>query len=264
MITFAAKPVALDVLGFQHYYPNKDARAFHGVSSLPILITELASVIGHFVLAFKKQDELFVPVILTDMGFNRNLYVGGDGRWMARYLPMCLRNYPFCLVPNDAGERVLGIANDALVSPTQDGALALFHKDGSLCESVEESRVNIENLEKAFQQTLGKTKVLSDEGLIIDWPMKVRLEKEKEPVAVEGLYRIDTERLLALGGDKLEHLKENGVLTFALSQPMSMQHTSVLMERAAYLLKKEGAAKKAAPVPNKPSFDLSDDEMISF
>jgi hypothetical protein len=112
--------------------------------------------------------------------------------------------------------------------------------------------------------TLKATEVLSDEGLIVSWPLSVRLKKDEEPVKITGLYRIDPEKLLALGGDKLERLKRHGVLTFALSQPMSMQHTNILMERAAYLLKKEGAGQKAAPAPKKPSFDLSDDEMISF
>jgi hypothetical protein len=232
-----------------------------------VLTTELASVIGQYPLAFKKQGALFVPVIMTDIGFNRNVYVGRDGRWMSRYLPLCLRNYPFCLVPNEAGERVLGISSDRLVPEGLEGALPLFRDDGSLSDSVQRQLSNVKKLEDAFRKNLQKIKVLEDEGLITDWPLKVRLKKDEDPVAIDGLYRIDPEKLLALGGDKLEHLKNHRVLTFALSQPMSMQCVNGLMERAAYLLKQEVRSQQmAAPTrqPNKASFDLSDDEMISF
>ena len=130
---------------------------------------------------------------------------------------------------------------------------------------MQERHSNLEKLRDAHRSTLAQTKWLSDEGLIVDWPLRVRLKKDEEPVVQEGLYRIDPEKLLALKGDELEHLKNHGVLTFALSQPMSMQHVSILMNRAAYLMRQE-APPKTAPrsVPAKPSFDLSDDDMIDF
>ncbi len=245
--------------------PPLNFSAFLQTPSLPVLITELASVIGQYVLAFKKPGQAFVPVILTDVGFNRNVYIRRDGHWMSRYLPFCLRNYPFCFAANDAGERFLGIASDRLATEEHEGALPLFKADGSLSESVQKHRANIEKLEELYRLNLQKIQVLADEGLIVEWPLKVRLEKDKDPIAVEGLYRIDPEKLLALGGDKLELLKNHGVLTFALSQPMSMQHTSILMERAAHLIQQESRSKTvAAPEPRKPSFDLSNDDMIVF
>ena len=265
MITFPATAVSFDALKGQSYRPAGDFRAFQQTPSLPVLITELASLIGHYVLAFKKQGHVFVPVILTDIGFNRNLYIGKDGLWMARYLPLCLQNYPFCLSLNEAGERVLGIASDQLGAEGQGGALPLFQEDGRLSESAEKHRSNLEKLEEVFQANLQQVQVLADEGLIVEWPLKVRLEKDAEPAAIEGLYRVDPEKLLALSGDKLEQLKNHGVLTFALSQPMSMRHTGVLMERARYLIQ-QGAQSRKAPAlePRTLSFDLSDDDMISF
>lgn len=265
MITFPATPVTPEALEGQHYRPAGDFRTFLKTPSLPVLVTELASLIGHYVIGFKKQGHVFVPVVLTDIGFDRNLYVGNDGRWMARYLPMCLQNYPFCLGSNDAGEPILEVASDQLVVEEQDGTLPLFTEDGGLSEGAETHRSNLSKLNEAFQVNLQKVQVLADEGLIVEWPLKVRLQKDTDPVAMEGLYRIDPEKLLALGGDKLEELKKHGLLTFALSQPMSMQHTSVLMERASFLIQQERQTTQAPPSqPQTPSFDLADDDMISF
>src|SRR6056297_3376559 len=109
MITFPATPVSFEALEGQSYLPADNFGAFRETSVLPILVTELASLIGQYVFAFTKQGDMFVPVVLTDIGFSRNVYIGKDGRWMSRYLPFCLQNYPFCLRSNDTGERVLGI-----------------------------------------------------------------------------------------------------------------------------------------------------------
>lgn len=267
MISFPSTPISFETLQGQSYLPAASFGAFAKATSLPVLITELASLIGQYVLAFEKQDQVFVPVVLTDAGFNRNLYVGNDGSWMCRHVPLCLRNYPFCFAPNDEGERVLSIASNRLVPAGQDGALPLFKEDGSLSDAALRHSSSIQKLEEAFRKNLQRIKVLEDEGLIADWPLKVRLEKDKEPISVDGLYRIDPEKLLALTGDRLEHLKNHGVLTFALSQPMSMQHINVLMERAAYLIKQDTRSKVTSSLavePSRSSFDLSDDEMISF
>lgn len=267
MISFPSTPVSYETLQGQNYLSPSHFGAFLKTPFFPVLITELASLIGQYVLAFRKQDEVFFPVALTDIGFNRNLYVSRDGRWMCHYIPLCLQNFPFCLAPDEAGARVISVATDQLLPHGHEGGLPLFKEDGSLAEGVENSRSRLEKLDELFRRNARKTKVLSDEGLIAEWPMKVRLEQGKEPVSVDGLYRIDPEKLLALSGDRLEHLKNHGVLTFALSQPMSMQHTNVLMERASYLIRQEARNKSAvAPTkePGNPSFDLSDDEMISF
>jgi len=265
MISFPNTPVSHDGLIDKYYLETPDFKSFLKTSSVPVLINELSSVLGQYVLAFEKGDQGFTPVVLTDVGFNRNLYVSRDGRWLCRYLPACLQTYPFTLQKTDTGETVLGVADDRLVPEGQDGALALFNAEGELSKSVQKYQTNLETLEKAYQSTLDRTRILSDEGLIVDWPLRVRLQKNEDPVPIDGLYRIDPAKIVALTGSKLEHLKNHGVLTFALSQPMSMQHVSILMNRVAYLMRQETPPKTTTgAVPKKPSFDLSDDDMIDF
>lgn len=265
MISFPATPVSQGELKDMCYLGTRDFRSFLKTSFVPVLIDELASLLGQYVLAFKKVDQGFTPVVLTDVGFNRNVYVSRDGRWLCRYLPACLQTYPFSLQQRDTGEHVLGIADDRLVPAGQEGALALFNADGELSEGVQTFKTNLETLAKAYQSTLDRTRVLSDEGLIVDWALRVRLRKDEEPVPIDGLYRIDPEKLVALNGDRLEYLRDHGVLTFALSQPMSMQHVSILIDRAAYLMRQEAPPKTTtAPMPKTPGFNTSDDDMIDF
>ena len=265
VIPFAAIPVAQEALAGQHYMTSPDLGHFVKTSSVPILIPELASVIGQYAIGFQELEQGVAPVVLTDIGFNRNVYISREGRWMCRYLPLCLQMYPFCLGPNSAGESVLSVAEDRIVSEAREGSLPLFGEDGSLSSEVQERQANLEKLRDAHRSTLAQTKLLCDEGLIVDWPLRVRLKKDEEPVQVEGLYRIDPEKLVALSGNKLENLRDHGVLTFALSQPMSVQHTNILLERAAHLMRQEAPSKTATePVPTKSRFDLSDDDKISF
>lgn len=235
------------------------------MSYVPILITELASLIGQYAIGFRKLEQGFAPVVLTDIGFNRNVYVSREGRWMCRYLPLCLQMYPFCLSSDDNGQAVLSVAEDRIVSEAREGSQPIFGEDGALSDEVQNFHSNLDKLQDAHRSTLAQTRILADEGLIVEWPLSVRLQKQEEPVEIGGLYRIDPERLLSFDGNKLEHLKNHGVLTFALSQPMSTQHAKILMERAAHLIRLEAPSKPTGmSAPQKPSFDLSDDDMISF
>jgi len=265
MISFSNTPVSPETLAGYHYMATPDFRSFVGMSSMPILITELASVIGQYAIGFRKLEQGFAPVVLTDIGFNRNVYVSREGRWMCRYLPLCLQMYPFCLTPNEDRKPVLSVAKDRIVSEAREGSRPFFGEDGSLSTEVQERQASLEKLRDAYRSTLAQTKLLSDEGLIVDWPLTVRLKKDEEPVKQEGLYRIDPEKLLALGGDKLEHLKNHGVLTFALSQPMNLQHVNILMERAAHLMRVENSSRTTSSQASKNLvFDLSEGDTIDF
>lgn len=265
MILFPNIPVSQSALAGHHYMAAPDFRSFLGTSSVPILVTELASVIGQYAIGFRKLEQGFAPVVLTDIGFNRNVYVSREGGWMCRYLPLCLQMYPFCLTLSEAGEPVLSVAEDRIVSEAREGSRPLFGEDGALSAEVQKRQSSLEKLRDAHRSTLTQTKLLSDEGLIVEWPLTVRLKKDEEPVKQEGLYRIDPEKLLALGGDKLEHLKSHGVLTFALTQPMSLHHVNILMERAAHLMRMENPSRAASSqAPKNLVFDLSEDDMIDF
>jgi hypothetical protein len=270
MISFPNTPLSSDLLKGRHYFPQPDFRPLAKTPFLPILVTELASLLGQYVIGFRKQNGVFMSVILTDIGFNRNVYIDANGRWLSRYIPACLRSYPFCISAYEEGKPVFGVASHRVVSGPQEGSLALFDGAGKLSEAVQQYQKNLLLLDEQFRKNIHKIKILADEELLVEWPLKVRLEKDKDPVAIEGLYRIDGERLVSFGGDKLEYLKDNGVLTFALSQPMSMQHANILMERAAYLIKKEArdraqAQPQPAPTLSQASgFNLSDDDMITF
>ncbi len=183
---------------------------------------------------------------------------------MSRYLPLCLQNYPFRLEADASGGSILAVASDRVVSELHEDARPFFVADGGVTEEVEKHQHFLERLEKAHQSTLRRTRILEEEGLIVEWPLKIRLKQGGDPKEISGLYRIDAERLLAFDGSKLEYLKQHGVLTFALSQSMSVQHVNILMERAAHLIRQEATGQRPAVSASKPSFDLSDDEMISF
>lgn len=247
------------------FVPRTDFKPFLATTSFPVLITELAAIIGQYVLAFRKGEAGFEPIVLTDIGFGRNLYVRRDGKWMSRYQPLCLQGYPFRLELSEQGKQCLHLAKEHLVSASTPEGHPIFDQDGGYTETVQKYFSILEKMEVAHQRTLRACHILEQEGLFAEWDLKIRMQQDTDPVGIPGLYKIDPERLLSLSGQKLAYLKDNGILTFALSQPMSMKHVSILMERASYLMRQEAGERKVTrPSGPKPSFDLSDDEMISF
>ncbi|MGM0760015.1 MAG: SapC family protein [Thermodesulfobacteriota bacterium] len=44
------------------------------------------------------QQETYIPVLLTGLGSEQNLFVNADGKWIGNYLPACVRTGPFAQV----------------------------------------------------------------------------------------------------------------------------------------------------------------------
>ncbi|MDZ7853750.1 MAG: SapC family protein [Halomonas sp.] len=187
---------------------------------LPIALAELPKLPGEYVIALAGEREAPEPVVLTDIGLGRNLYVDAQGRWLSHYVPAELRAYPFGMVDNADGKPALGIRSEHLVAAGEEGARPLFDAEGNPSADVAGVSEFLKQRERQRVQTRKAAQLLVELELVVPWPLKVRLEAGAEPEVLPGLWRIDHNALAALSGEALARLNAAGVLPLAALQPI--------------------------------------------
>lgn len=225
---------------------------------LPVVLGELPKLLGDYVIAFVGEEKALEPVVITDIGLGRNLYVDPAGRWLSRYVPAELRAYPFGMVDNEAGELALGIRGEHLVALDEEGAQPLFDADGKASADVAGVADFLQQRERQRDQARQACRLMDELGLLVPWPLKVRLEKDAEPVVIPGLWRVEPSALAALKGEALERLNALGALSLATLQPMTAETLPQLVERGRLTAQPSSAA---APPENLDSLFAQDDEL---
>ncbi|MFC2992558.1 SapC family protein [Halomonas tibetensis] len=211
-------------------------RGYHHVrtmASLPVLLAELPELAGHYVLALEEGEAGLQPVVLTDIGFGRNLYVDAEGRWLARYVPAALRGHPFHLQERDDGKAELCLHAEHLTA--DPAAPRLFDDQGKLAEDPQRAGHFLQECREQRAVTRAACAALEEEDLVVPWPLKVRLEIDAEPEAVPGLWRVDEQALAELSGDSLRRLNQLGALRLAFLQPSSLRQLHQLTQRGEHL-----------------------------
>lgn len=221
------------------------------LSVLPVLLSELPKLLGDYVIAFVGKELSLEPVVITDIGLGRNLYVDHQGRWLSRYVPAELRAYPFGMVDNEAGELALGIRGEHLVALDEEGAQPLFDADGKASADVAGVADFLQQRERQRDQTRQACRLMTELGLLVPWPLKVRLEKGAEPEVMPGLWRVESRALAGLKGEALERLNTLGALPLVTLQPMTAEHLPQLLERGRFTAQQ-------APAEAQPPENLDD------
>jgi hypothetical protein len=78
-------------------------------NSVPILASEFFDCAREYPIVFARGEAGLVPAVLLGLRESENLFVGGDGKWDARYVPAFVRRYPFVPGKGPQGELLVCI-----------------------------------------------------------------------------------------------------------------------------------------------------------
>lgn len=233
-------------------------------SLVPLLAHEVSRACMHWPLAFCAQGQGYVPVALLGLQPQQNLFVLPNGRWLGAYVPAQYRAYPFALRLYREGKKVLCVDMDSgLVNDTEGDAF--FDTQGQLAAPVKPVLDFLQQLENGQVQTQRQCSALMAEQLVVPWDLRVK--QETGQYRVEGLYRIDEERLNQLDGDALVRLRQAGALALVHAQLLSMQHVQRLstLAQAYQKLSERAAAEGVRPGPAELDLEfLQQDGLLRF
>lgn len=240
----------------RRYLPRDGYHFAANLSVASVLLAELSKLLPHYALGFIAEGEGYQPVALLSLDGQTNLYVAPNGKWLGRYVPASMRGYPFTLADTEDDQKALCIDQALLAS---DQGEPLFDDDGNLDPKVAQTLDFLKQCDTNRLVTLASTQKLADAGVIEPWPLHITRKEGREPLKIDGLYRVSGKALNALEADVYATLR-GGPMALAHAQMFSMGQLHQLAARAKLHAQQEGASHP----PENLDAVFGDDDDLTF
>ncbi|HDZ08736.1 SapC family protein [Pseudohongiella sp.] len=223
---------------------------------IPVILAEVVKLVPHYVTGFVESDDgSYQLVALVGVGGHRNLYVNKASQWLCNYVPASLRAYPFTLLNDADGKKVLCVDEDYL---SEDESLPrIFEDDGTLSKGAADTLEFITKCEQNRLATSDVCSALAGAGLIKPWEIAIDRGEDFESAKIDGLHRIDEEKFDSIGADSLLALRNAGALGLAYAQIFSTAQMEQLTQRAKYLANESSKVPPSSSLENLFSSDDS-------
>jgi hypothetical protein len=197
---------------------------------LPLVAAEVTKAAAAMPIAFVRDGNMgqFQLVGLCSLDEGRNLFVAPDGQWLGGYVPAVLRGYPFALVRVEASARMLLAVDEAsglVVSNSEPEAQPFFDEDGAPAGPVQQILGFLTQIDANLAATNRALLRLEEAGVIVPWA--ITLNTVEGSKAVNGLFRVDIDRLHALSDDVFLQLRGDDAILIAFLQSSSVEHLSI-------------------------------------
>jgi len=211
--------------------PLTDLNFAKEMKFIPTVASEVGAIATTFPVVFT-ADETPSLVTLVSLGSD-SLAIDENGKWIASYLPLALRKYPFALaIPKeDSNQRVILIDEDAANISTSEGN-ALFNEDGTASETLQKATEFLTNTSKEEQistaviQEIVKADILEEREIAVG-------EGDAKKVLVNGFKVVNKEKLNALSDDILASWARKGIITMIDNHINSLSKVQMLFNLAS-------------------------------
>jgi hypothetical protein len=198
-----------------------------------INIVEFARAATEYPIAFVREQSSheFVPVAILGLRDRENLFVDADGGWRwPAYVPAYCRRHPFCVAQvTDGAEpksrKLICVQPDQL-SP--DGA-PLFDARSSPTTEWDAVQRLIETMESARQATRVLCKRLEALELLVPFDA-VASAPGRQTLHLQGMYRVDEQKLATLPMRNLKTLLNKGELRAVYAHLISLENFARLLD----------------------------------
>lgn len=206
---------------------------FKTVTSVPIILDEITLAAREYPILFP-EGEAQMPFVLTGMRPETNAFVDDAGNWLAHYIPLDVRKYPFGLSATPAAASGAEAVDEEEEGKTRytlcidpeapdlkdlDGPL-VFQPQGALCGGAKARADIAKRLLERNAVTKILVQVLEDAGLLVPREISMNLGLEKRKL--RGFRVVDEKKLNALSDEDFADLRNKGGLPLAYAQLMSM------------------------------------------
>lgn len=201
------------------------------VNQVLVFPTEFESVQREYPIVIRKDSEgALRPVALLGLARDENLFLDGEGEWLARYVPALLQRGPFSIAaPETAeGEPMIRIDLDhPRVSRSEGTPIFLPHGGNSpflqrmtsVLQTIYVGHHLLDPMAAAFEKI----------ALLRPVNLEIRVG-ETEVYAISDVQVIDRERLAALSHSELGELHREGFLQAAFMIAASVGNMDRLIE----------------------------------
>ena len=224
---------------------GNDHRWCAGLNAVHVSAAEFAKAAADYPIAFVRDEDSgeYAPVAVLGLRSRQNLFVDAQGRWQPhRYLPAAVRRFPFCIAelpqPKGPPQRLVCVEEARLAR----GGTPLFNADGSPSPAWQQTQRLLEAIEGARLQTRVLSRRVEALGLLTPFDA-LALPKQGQRMRLQGLFRVDEERLQAVPGRDLRLMMRKQELRAIYAHLLSLENFARLMD---YALERDAAEAGAA------------------
>ena len=230
------KPITKKDYAHKYWKKSTDYQFTAGEALAPIVGQEMPRVAMVLPLAFTlDQEKKAFPVAVQGLKPGENLLVDENGKWRVGYVPAIYRNSPFSLGITEAGQQLLCINEDS-GAVCDTGGEPFFAESGEPTEVLKQIFNDLHQLQQFRKATGAICEILQEYELIQPWLIKLQTKDGEKPL--QGLYRIDEEKLNQLDDESFARIRKAGGLPLIYCQLLSMQHLPNLAKLAAKMSQK--------------------------
>lgn len=162
----SVSPINASTHGDVSIKPATNLEFSRGINSIPVVAAEFPSAAQDMAIVFTGDADAMVPVALTGVKPNENVYLNEEGKWTGRYVPAFLRRYPFIFARSDVDTMTLCL-DEAYSGINRDGrGERLFDADGNRTQYLENMLGFVTQYQRQHIVTQAFCKRLASLGLL--------------------------------------------------------------------------------------------------
>jgi hypothetical protein len=224
----------------------------HAASSMlaGLVAEEMMVAQKSLVIAFMQHEDKYFPVALLGLTQGNNAYLNAQHQWQANtYIPAVFRSYPFHVVFNEEQQAMLCIDTKSGMINEQQGE-QFFTEAGEATEKLQQILAILTRIEHNKQLTQTAMQALAQADVIEVWPLTIKTDTGEQKL--EGLYKINEQRLMQLTGESLEKLMQTGAMMIAYAHFFSLQNLQGLVN----LVQSQTTQQQSIPTTKTGDLDL--------
>jgi hypothetical protein len=208
------------------------------LNAVYLSVSEFGRAALDYPIAFARvpgDDHEFQPIAVLGLRARQNLFVGADGRWReGSYVPAYCRRYPFCVaeIPGEdavSGARRLICVDERGLQPATPRPL--FDVTGAPTAAWAPIQQLIEQLEAARMQSRVLARRLDALQLLRPFEA-LALPRRGAQTRLQGLHRVDEEKLRELGTRELRSMMRKNELRAIYAHLLSLENFARLLDLA--------------------------------
>ncbi len=210
--------------------PVTDIRFAEKLSTTALSYSELVPASKCFPIVFNEKREgaelEALPQAVLSIVKEKNAFVKEDGTWLADYLPLHIRRYPFILGTLAEKNRFAVMIDETAPHFSGDNGEALFTEKGEPTKVLE----NVQNFLKKYNQEAARTTAMVreiDESGILK-TMNIKISKGKAGRNVRGFRVVDAKSLTALDDAVLAKWVKTGIMPLIYAHLFSLNNFSAI------------------------------------
>ena len=207
-----------------------------GLNGIYVVAAEFVQAARHYPVVFAQDPNTggFLPLAITGLTQDENLFVGDDGEWQKDvYVPAYVRRWPFFGVRISGEEAKNGnilicVDESGLEASTQ----AVFDSSGNPSADFQPTQTLISEMEGARPATERLCRSVKELGLLEPFEAHA-FPKTGQEMRLRGMFRVNEDKLNALPTKDIKQLMKHGELSRIYAHMMSLDNFKFLMDRAA-------------------------------